>query len=144
MIRKAVPSDICSLIKLSNEALELNSYDGLILSLKKIREVITYCISSSQHFFYISEHNGEIVAALAAQVEDMAIYERKQASIVMFFSKKAGDGIKLFREFMKWVNSRIIIKSVIISMNVNLDNRIGKLFERFGFDYILPTYLYVR
>lgn len=140
-IRKAKPDDIQAIIDLGLEALEVNAYDNLVISKVKMFSLATDCISSSNNFAYVAVKNDIIVGAVCALVHSMLFYERSQASVIQFYCKTPGLGIKLLREFMKWTKSRPIIKMVCFTLEAKADPRLGKLLIRLGLHEELPVYL---
>lgn len=141
IIRKATPSDIAAVADLGIEALKIDKYDKLIIDREKVVAVARECISSSNNFCWVVEKDSEIVGAVTALVHPMAFYERSQATVVQFYCKESGQGIKLIREFLKWAKSRPAIKMVCFTLECKADPRIGKLLERLGLNNELPVYM---
>jgi len=144
MIRQAKPSDIPAIVELGLESLNTEAYDDLVISPERVREVALACVSSSQHFIWVCETDGEITGSVAAVVSDMIFYERKQASVVMFLSKTPGEGIKLIRQFLKWARARPIIKMIEFTLEPTADPRIGKLLTRLGLNLKQEMYLQIK
>lgn len=140
-IRKATPDDIHAIIELGLEALAKDAYPNLVVSKVKMYSLATECISSANNFAYVAVKDDIIVGAVSALVHSMLFYERSQASVVQFYCKVPGQGIKLLRELMKWVDSRPVIKMVCFTLDVKADPRIGKLLIRLGLSEELPVYL---
>ena len=143
-IRKAAPDDIPSIMKLGLDALESDAYENLVISRTKVYSLATECVSSSSNFAWVAEKDGEIVGAVCALAHTMLFYERSQASVVQFYCKSPGDGIKLLRELMKWFNSRPVLKMICFTLEVKADPRIGKLLNRLGLDEELPVYMKIK
>lgn len=144
MIRNATPADVEALVKLGISSLEKDPYEQLVISEERIRETAVTCISSSNHFSWVCEHEGEITGAVVAYVADMFFYERKQASVIMFYCLTPGEGIKLIREFLRWARKRPIIKIIEFTLERNADPRISKLLTRLGVDLALPIHVQVK
>jgi hypothetical protein len=141
MIRKAVPADIDDIICLGLDALEINSYEGLSPSKVKMFSLGTGIISSANHFCWVAEKDGKIVGAVSALTHSMMVFQGSQSSVIQFYCTEPGEGIKLIREFMKWVKSRPAIKMVVFTLEVKADPRIGKLLSRLGLELELPVYM---
>jgi hypothetical protein len=144
VIRKATPDDVYGILDLGIEALNTNPYPGLVISNTKIFALAIECISSASHFIMIAEDEDKIVGCVAALVHPMMMYEKSQASVVQFYANSPGCGIKLLREFMKWVDSRPVIKMVCFTLEYRADPRIGKLLRRLGLDKELPVYMKLK
>lgn len=142
-IRPATPHDVDGIVALGLEALEKDAYEGLRISKERVREATVEIISGQQHFLWVGDRDGEIVASVAAFVGPMSFYERNQASIVQFYSKVPGVGIKLLRECLRWCRGRRAIKSIVFTLEHNADPRIGKMLTRMGLTEILPIYMEV-
>ena len=131
-IRKAVPNDIQSIVDLGEEALNNEAYDNLVISRVKMFSLATDCVSAANNFAYVAVKNGIIVGAVCALVHPMMFYERSQASVIQFYCKAPGMGVKLLRELMQWADSRPVIKMVCFTLDAKADPRIGKLLTRLG------------
>ena len=141
ILRKAVPDDVYGILDLAIEAINTNPYEGLEISKTKVFALAIECISSAPNFMMVAEDDGEIVGAVAALVHPMMLYEKSQASVVQYYCKKPGYGIKLIRELMKWVESRPVIKMVCFTLENKGDPRIGSLLRRLGLNEELPVYM---
>lgn len=140
-IRKAVLGDIDQILELAMEALNDNAYPGLVIDRVKLYNLATQCISAATNFAWVAEKDTKIVAAVLAIVQPMMCYEKSQASVVQFYSKVSGAGVKLIRKFIKWVKSRPVIRIICFTLEVQADPRIGKLLNRLGFSNELPVYM---
>ena len=141
IIRIATPDDIDSIVALGLEALHNDPYVGLEISRVKVHVVATECVSSSNNFAYVAEKDGIVVGAVCAVVHPMLFYGKSQASVVQFYCMEPGEGIKLIRKLMKWVEGRPVIKMVCFTLESNSDPRIGKLLNTLGLTSELPIYL---
>lgn len=144
MIRPATPHDVEKVVALGVEALEKHGYEGLVISRERCRNVAVECISGASHFAWVAEEAGEIVAAVLALVHPLMFYERNQATVVQFYSKRPGAGIKLLRQFLTWARGRRAIKSIVFTVEHEADPRIGKLLQRLGLKLELPVYMETR
>lgn len=143
IIRKATPSDIPDLVRLGLEALNLEPYENLRICEEKVNAVAIECVSASCNFCWVAENDGEVLGAVSALVHPMAFYERNQATVIQFYCKDPGQGIKLIRELLKWAKSRPAIKMVCFTLECKADPRIGKLLKRLGLQNELPVYMSV-
>jgi len=141
IIRVAVPDDLEGIVALGLEALNSDPYPNLVISKDKVYAMAVECISSANHFVWVAEKDGRIVGAVSAIVHPIMFYEKKQATVVQFYTTEPGEGIKLIREFMKWVERRPVIKMVCFTLELNSDPRIQKLLSRLGLTCALPVYL---
>ena len=144
MIRQAALKDLPAVVSLGIEALETDPYPGLVISPDRVKAVATDCISSACNFAWVSEVEGDVVAAVCAQVHDMQFYERKQATVVQFYTRHPGAGIPLIRKFLKWARSRGAIKLIVFTLECRADPRIGSMLERMGLSVELPVYLEIK
>jgi hypothetical protein len=144
IIRKAVPNDINSIVYLGVEALNKYSYPNLLIDKDKMREIGMECISASCNFSWVSETDNEITGAVCALVHPLMFYERSQASVIQFYCKTPGEGIKLLREFLKWARNRPVIKLICFTLEGRIDPRVGKMLSRLGLSRELPVYLEIK
>lgn len=132
MIRPACPRDVDAVVALGIEALEREPEPDLRIDRNHIRKMAIECISGPQHFSWVSEQEGRVVAVVSAMVEDSALYERKIATVLQFYTKAPGEGIKLLRQLFRWAKTRPIIKRVVFQLEVNADPRIAVMLRRMG------------
>lgn len=142
-IRPAQPKDRARVVELATRAV---SVDPLPLRVDKERMGASFdeVVAGNQHFMWVAEHEGVVVAGLAAHVSDGFWFQRSQASVLMFYTEQPGAGIALIREFARWVKSRPVIKMAVFSLERNADPRIVKLLSRLGFNLMFPQCVYVR
>ena len=141
LIRVATPDDIDAIVDLGVEALKTDPYPELEISLVKVYSGITELVSSAKHFTYVAEKDGIVVGAVCAYVHPIMCYEKSQASVVQYYCMEPGAGIKLIREFMRWVKGRPVIKMVCFTLEMNSDPRIGNMLNKMGLNNELPVYL---
>ena len=144
LIRKATPSDISDVARLGIEALNIGAYDNLRICKDKVLAIATECVSAPCNFCWVAEKDNEIVGAVSALVHPMAFYERSQASVVQFYCTDPGQGVKLIRELLHWVDTRPAIKMVCFTLECKVDPRIGKLLKRLGLQNELPVYMNIK
>jgi len=144
MIRPAKPSDTQAIVDLGLDALSKAGYENLVIDKDKVREVAIECISSSSNFAWVAEEDGKVVAAVSAVVHDMMFYERKQATVVQFYTLKPNAGLPLMREFLKWARGRRAIKVICFTLECRTDPRIGVLLERLGLQSEIPMFMEFR
>jgi hypothetical protein len=137
-IREAHMGDLIEMIALGVEALKADPAPGQRISYDRIRSLATECIFKPTNFAWVSVCNGEVVAALCALQHPQVVYERNQASVVQFYSKKPGEGVKLIREFLRWARSRRSIKLISFVLEQGADPRISRLLGRMGLDVEQP------
>lgn len=147
MIRPATIRDLDAVIELGLEALNTDPYEGLVISLERVRGVAHDCIAGSSHFCWVAETDGVVTGAVTVFVQDWSFYERKQASVVQFYCNGPSAGhhlVALIKAMMEWADGRRIIKGIVFTLEYNVDARIERLLERFGFSISLPVYMRLR
>lgn len=144
MIRKARPDDIQAIVELGIEALNKGAYKKMVVSREKVEALAIQGVSSARNFAWVAEKDGTVGGSLVAIVHECMCYERSQASVVQWYCKIPGDGIRLMREFVRWADARPIIKMKAVSLEYDSDPRIGKILTRLGFDLTLPAFIGTR
>lgn len=133
MIRPATLSDIYAIEGIS--ASEALRYPELRIDPKKVRHLATTAISSAQHFCWVSVDESDAVRGVIAGVSSENMWaQRKNCIVAIWYSAIVGDGRRLMKEFLKWVDTRRIIRVAgIVPDNNDVDPRVWSLVERFGF-----------
>jgi hypothetical protein len=143
MIRAATLADVPAIVDIAVESVSQNPLPVRICR-DSIAETAKEAIAGNQHFVWVSEIDGEVVAAVGAMSERSFWYERQQCSVMLYYTRVPGEGVKLLREFGKWVKSRPVIKVAVIEMEPDTDPRLLKLMGRIGFSRISMNCTYVR
>lgn len=144
MIRQAVRADIPALVDLSIEALLIDPYEELVIDRNRVYECVAECVLGINNFAWVSENEHGIQGGLGALTMPLMMYQRCQSQIAMWYCKLVGDGIKLMKQFLAWVKTRIMIRQVLFSPERGADTRITKIALRLGFKEVLPTYVWMR
>lgn len=144
-LRLARPADIPRLCELGLEAMQQDPYPSQVISAEKIHSTVLECVSSPSSYCVVAVDEDKVIqGCVAAVTHEQMFYERKQASVVMFYCKIPGAGVKCLRAFLRWARSRPTIKSIIFTIEINADPRIGKLLGRLGLSESLPVYMETR
>ena len=143
MIRAATLADVPAIVDIAVESVSQNPLPVRICR-DSMAETAKEAIAGNQHFVWVSEIDGEVVAAVGAMSERSFWYERQQCSVMLYYTRVPGEGVKLLREFGKWVKSRPVIKVAVIEMEPDADPRLLKLMGRIGFSRISMNCTYVR
>jgi len=144
IVRRGERKDREAIIALGMEALKRDPYPGLLISRAKVEAMAQELLTGAGHCCMVCERDGVVVGAFGALVHEMTFYERKQASVVQFYCKSPGDGIKLIREGLRWLRGRRAVKMICFTVEHRADPRIGKLLRRLGLHSDLPVYLELR
>jgi len=138
-IRRAVPDDIRGVAQLGIEALQKNGYEELVIDAQKVYNVAQEVITGAGNFCLVAVRHGKIVGAVSALIQEQLFYQRKVANVVQFYCTEPGLGVKLIREFLRWVESRPAIKSVMFCLEVHADPRVATLLRRLGMRNEFPV-----
>ncbi len=143
LIRRATLRDVPAIVDLALEAVSADPLP-LVASRERIAIAAQTVIADNGSFCWVAEDDSGIQACVAAEVGPGFWFERMQASVLMFFTRKAGAGVMLLREFARWLKSRPAIKAAIFALEPHADPRIGKLLVRLGFKHQSMQFSYVR
>lgn len=143
MIREATLADVPAIVDLAVESVTQNPLPVRICK-DSMAETAAEAISGNRHFVWVSEIEGEVVAAVGAMAERSFWYERQQCSVMLYYTRVPGEGVKLLRQFGKWVKSRPVIKVAVIELEPESDPRLLKFLSRIGFSRISINCTYVR
>lgn len=144
MIRPATLSDFYEILGMAQA--EAQCYPELKPDLKKMDKGIKMAISSAKHFCWVSQHEndaGNYARGVLLAVSSENLWAQRQNCIVALWkSEIAGDGRRLMKEFLKWVDTRRIIRVAgIVPDNNEVDPRVWRLMERLGFRKYGGAYL---
>ena len=142
IFRKAAMHDIPSIVDIAVESV---SQDPLPVKIDRnaMADMARTCLNPA-HFMWVAEDGGKVVAAFAACVQPSFWFSRLQCSVLLYFTRVAGAGLPLIREFAKWVKSRPAIKLAIVELEPGVDPRLVRFFKRVGFERESLNLSYVR
>lgn len=140
--RRATAQDIEAIVDLSVESVS-NDPLPVRISRDAMRDTARTLLAPA-HFLWVTEIEGRVVAAVGACAQPSFWYERLQCSVLLYWSRVAGAGIGLLREFARWVKGRPAIKVAIIELEPGVDPRLVSLFKRLGFARETTNLTYIR
>lgn len=141
--RKATMQDIPAIVDIAVESV---SKDPLPVRIDRaaMADMAKECMGPA-HFMWVTEDDdGKVVAAIAAYCQKGFWFERMQCSVLLYWSRVAGAGLPLLREFARWVRGRPAIKLAIIELEPDADPRLVKFFKRVGFSRESLNLTFVR
>lgn len=140
--RKATLADVNDIVDIAVESV---SKDPLPVRIDReaMADMARECMGPA-HFLWVSEKDGKVVAAMAACTQKGFWFERLQCSVLLYYTRVAGAGLQLMREFARWVKSRPAIKLAIVELEPGADPRLIKFFKRVGFARESLNLTYVR
>lgn len=126
-------------------AVESVSQDPLPVKIDReaMAETARSCLNPA-HFMWVAEDDGKVVAAFAACTQQSFWFTKLQCSVLLYYTRVAGAGLPLIREFSKWVKSRPAIKLAIVELEPGVDPRLVRFFKRVGFERESLNLCYVR
>lgn len=142
IFRRATMNDINAIVDIAVESV---SQDPLPVNIDREAMAATArtCLNPA-HFMWVAEQDGKVVAAFAACVQPAFWFTKLQCSVLLYYTRVAGAGLPLIREFAKWVKSRPAIKLAVIELEPGVDPRLIQFFKRVGFARESVNLTYVR
>jgi N-acetylglutamate synthase-like GNAT family acetyltransferase len=142
IFRKATMNDINAIVDIAVESV---SKDPLPVKIDReaMADTAKVCLNPA-HFMWVAEDEGKVVAAFAACSQQSFWFTKLQCSVLLYYTRAAGAGLPLIREFAKWVRSRPAIKLAIVELEPGVDPRLVRFFKRVGFERESLNLSYVR
>ena len=142
MIRNGKPQDIESIVDIAVESVSQNPIPVRI-DRDAMRDAAEDCLSPS-NFLMVSEIDGVVVGAVAAVSQPSFWFQRQQCSVLLYYSRTTGEGLKLLRAFAEWVKSRPAIKVAVLECEPETDPRLFDFMGNLGFSRRSTNLVYVR
>lgn len=144
--RRALLADVPAIVDLAVEAVSQDgTFKALRVSRERIEQVTEAVIRDNRSYIHVAvDAAGAVQACVAAEVSDGFWFERKQATVLMFFTRKPGMGWPLLVHFSQWIKSRPVIKVCAFALEPGCDPRIPRMLARLGFTLSAPMLTYVR
>lgn len=143
MIREAKPSDIEAILEIAVESVSNNPLPVRICR-TSMSDTIRAAISGKQHFVWVAEKDGEVVAAVGAMSQPSFWFERQQCSVLLYYSRVPNLGAQLIRQLVRWVKSRPVIKVLVLELEPEADPRLISFLKRLGLSRESTNLCYVR
>lgn len=140
--RKAKLEDVPAIVDIAVESVSKDP-----LPVKIDREAMAETLRSSlnpAHFLWVTEVDGKVEAAVCAVVQPSFWFTKLQCSVLLYYTRVAGAGLPLIREFAKWVKSRQAIKVAVVELEPGVDPRLVSFFKRVGFTRESTNLSFVR
>lgn len=106
-----------------------------------MRDMALDLIGKPQHFVWVAEDCGKVVACVAACTQLGFWFERQQCSVLLFYGTRVGH---LLVNLANWIKSRPVIKMAVIEFEPAADPRLIKFARRLGFTRQSTNLTYVR
>lgn len=142
IFRPAKLSDVEGIVDIAVESV---SIDPLPVKIDRdaMAAMAKECLGPA-HFMWVAEHEGKVVACVAAHVAPGFWFQKLQASVLLYYSRLPRAGTPLLREFAKWVKSRSAIKIAVMELEPTADPRLVRFMKRLGFVRESMNLTYVR
>lgn len=137
------PATVKDLDRIVELAVESVSRDPLPVRIARdhMRETAAELIGKPQHFIWVAEHDGRVVACVAACCQVGFWFERQQCSVLLFYGARVA---RLLRILADWIKSRPVIKLAVIEFEPGADERLLEYCKRLGFGRSSENLTYVR
>lgn len=142
-IRRATLSDVPAIVEIAVESV---SRDPLPVKIDRDAMAgMARTLINPAHFMCVAEDaSGNVVGAVAAMAQKSFWYRGLQCSVLLYYTRVAGAGAMLLREFARWVKSRPGIKVAVFELEPNTDLRVMRFLKRLGFERKSINMSYVR
>jgi hypothetical protein len=140
--RKAKPTDVEAIVRIAVDSVSRDPFP-----FKIDREAMADTVRAAlgpAHFVWVTEVEGEVVAAVGAVVQPSFWHEKLACSVLLYHTMVPGGGAPLLKEFAKWVKGRPAIKVAVIELEPGVDPRLVRVMKRLGFARESLNLTYVR
>ena len=132
MHREATMADVPEMVQMGIDGLRKHPAPRQVIAVDKLQRMAQECVAGPRNFAWVGCVNDTPMAALCALVHDQTFYERKQASVVQFWTREPGLGEPLINIFLDWARQTRAIKAIVFTLEAGADPRIIDLLNRKG------------
>ena len=129
--RKAKPSDVDAIVDLAVESVSRDQIP-VVVDRQAMRDSAMRNLNPA-HFMWVTELDGKVVAAVAALVQPIFWGKGLQMSVLLYYSRVKGAGIKLLRKLAEWMKGRHGIKIGIIELEPGARRGLIRFMKSLGF-----------
>lgn len=130
MLRLAETKDCEQIVRLAVESVSRDPM-RVTISRRKMRAQIEESIA--QNAAIVSEINEQVVGVVVWSVHESFWFTEKQASLLMFYCPRGGEGYKLLKAFADAVRSDKSIGIACVSLERDMGEKYTRAFKRLGF-----------
>ena len=143
IFRPAKHSDADAILDLAVESV---SRDPLPVTISRsaMRDTFDAVVGKPNHFAWVAEQDGSVVACVAAQSGFGFWFERQQCSVILYYGRVVGSVVPLLIQLARWIKSRPVIRLAVIELEPTTDPRLMRLMRRLGFARESVNLTYVR
>lgn len=131
MIRPATPDDIQDILPIAFRALS-HADAPFPINKDKIAAITQMLVCDNNHFSWLAENDGKITGIIGVMVHEMTWHTGKQASLMVNYCESVGDGIKLMRMAMDWIERNRYISMIVWNIDNTADPRYERLLKSMG------------
>lgn len=120
----------------NTEAMHLATkfYPELAPDREKTNRVLATVLTDTSHYARVIDVDGDTHGALIALTSPNFWAQRQHCGVVLWYSYVPGGGVALLRDFKDWVIPQRKIRAAGFTFDINVDPRVLKLVERYGFE----------
>lgn len=141
--RLATARDADAIVSLGVESVSRDPLP-LVIDQKAMRETFLSLVGRPNHFCWVAEKDGVVVAGVVACSQPSFWFRGQQASVLLFYTREKGAGMPLLRKLADWVKSRPVVKVAAFELEPEVDARVIKFLRRVGFTRQSCNLSYVR
>jgi len=143
IFRPAKHSDADVILDLAVESVQRDPLP-VTISRAAMRDTFDAVVGKPNHFAWVAEVDGQVVACVAAQCGFGFWFERQQCSVILYFGRVAGSVAPLLVKLARWIKSRPVIRLAVIELEPNAAPSLVRLMRRLGFARESCNLTYVR
>ena len=144
MIRKAKIPDVPRIIEISAEIHKKSVFSHIKLDRKYYSDMIIHSIREQKtRDVWVDVVDEKVEGFIIGALQPMFFSPELHATDLMFGTTEKGNGYKLFRSFLKWVEGKKDVRLIVQYLGYGIPGweRTGKLYEKQGLERIGAIYM---
>lgn len=131
--RRLGPEDVPQAVDFAVTGIRPHLYPSLRLSTDKVRASIEHFMRSDTDFHIAAFDGRRLVGGAAAAVYESPMFERCEATVMLFRATEQGVGAELFRRLRAWVDSDMRVRRVHFPQEFDASPAMSRLLRINGF-----------
>lgn len=134
MIRDARAGDLVAFLDLCGRFRDrLDSYPGVEPDRQALSATFGQCLTSALGVAFVSERDGALDGVLLGVAQPLWWARAREATDLMFFCERPGDGYRMLRRFVEWARSVPNVRVVTMAQSSGMDpERTTEMYNRAG------------
>ena len=142
--RRLNPADLPAVEAFAIEGMRAELYPALRVAPAKVHSLVEHFRRSERDFHIVAFHEGRVVGAIAALMNEMLLFEWAEVHVVMCRATVPGVGRRLIEALMAWGAQQMPVRRTLFPQEFHAPRAMGRLLRMYGFRQTVTTSIHYK